>query len=206
MASATPVWTDNVSVIAAATVAAGNKTRGTIDLRSKFGAFLFVRLGRKGSTAPGSGIQVQVRRVLNNDGAGGIHPGASIPLAGSTTTGQATTVNADSASGQAVLNVASVTNFAAGDVICIYDSGFSRLEFQRVSKVSGSTLVLDDNLGFTHTAAQADNVTRIADVFAPVWLAGGSLWELVVDYGGTGTGADYVVEAKAQTYDSDSIA
>src|SRR5438067_5716584 len=199
MATATPNWTDNVSVIAAATLTAGNKTRGTIDLRSKFGAFLFVRLGRKGATAPGSAIQVQVRRVLNNDAAGGIHPGAAIPLAGNTSTGQATTVSSDSASGQNVLNVASVTNFAAADTICIYDSSFARLEFHRVSKVSGSTLVLDDNLGYSHTAAQADNVTRMADVFSPLWLNGGSLWETVVDYGGTGTGSDYVVEARAQT-------
>ena len=206
MATATPVWTDNVSVISAATLAAGSRTRGTIDLRSKFGAFLFVRLGRKGATAPASAIQVQIRRVLNNDAAGGIHPGAPIPLAGSATTGHATTVNADSASGQNVLNVAAVTGFAAGDTITIYDSGFARLEFHRVSKVSGSTLVLDDNLGFTHTAAQADNVTRMADVYPPVWLAGGSLWEAVADYGASASGADYVVEARAQTYDSDAIA
>ena len=206
MATATPNWTDNVSIIAASTLAAGNKTRGTLDLRSKFGAFLFVRLGRKGSTAPASAIQVQVRRVLNNDAAGGIHPASPVPLAGSVSTGQATTVNADSASGQSVLNVASVTNFAAGDVICIYDSGFTRLEFQRVSKVSGSTLVLDDNLGYTHTAAQADNVTRIADVFPPIWLHGGTLWEVVVDYGASGSGADYVVQVLGQTYDSDTVA
>ena len=83
MATATPNWTDNVSVIAAATLAAGNKARGTIDLRSKFGAFLFVRLGRKGSTAPGSAIQALARRVLNNDGAGGIHPASPMPLSGS---------------------------------------------------------------------------------------------------------------------------
>src|SRR6266568_4214837 len=106
MATATPNWTDNVSVIAAATLAAGNAARGTIDLRSKFGAMLSVRLGRKGATAPGSAIQVQVRRVLNNAAAGGIHPGASIPLAGSTASGNSTTVNSDSNSGQAVLNVA----------------------------------------------------------------------------------------------------
>ena len=206
MATATPVWTDNVSVIAAATLAAGNKTRGTLDLRSKFGAMIFLRLGRKGATAPASAIQAQIRRVINNDGAGGIHPGAPIPLAGSTSTGQSTTVNSDSNSGQNVLNVASVTNFAAGDMICIYDTSFARLEFHRVSKVSGSTLVLDDNLGYTHTAAQADNVTRMADVFAPVWLNGGSLWEVVVDYGASASGSDYVVECKAQTYDSDTIA
>ncbi len=38
MATATPNWADNISVIAAPTLAAGNKTRGTIDPRSKFGA------------------------------------------------------------------------------------------------------------------------------------------------------------------------
>src|SRR5436305_15346721 len=115
MATATPNWTDNVSVIAAATLTAGNKTRGTIDLRSKFGAFLFVRLGRKGATAPGSAIQVQIRRVLNNDAAGGIHPGAAIPLASGTSTGQATTVKPGSARGPNGLKVGSVTNFPPGD-------------------------------------------------------------------------------------------
>src|SRR2546421_8152965 len=104
MATATPNWTDNVSVIAAATLASGTRTRGTIDLRSKFGAFLFVRLGRKGSTAPGSAIQVQIRRVLNNDGAGGIHPASASPLQSGTTTGQSTTVALDSSSGQNSLN------------------------------------------------------------------------------------------------------
>jgi hypothetical protein len=51
MATVTPVWTDDVSVIAATTLAAGNKTRGTIDLRSKFGAFLFVRRRRFGRSS-----------------------------------------------------------------------------------------------------------------------------------------------------------
>ena len=49
-------------------------------------------------------------------------------------------------------------------------------------------------------------MTRIADVFPQIWLQGGSLWELVVDYGAASSGADYVIEAKAQTYDSDTIA
>ncbi len=51
MATVTPVWTDYVSVMNVATLAVGSKTGGTIDLRSKFGAFPFVRLGRNGSTA-----------------------------------------------------------------------------------------------------------------------------------------------------------
>ena len=206
MATATPIWTDNVSVIAAATLTAGQRTRGTLDLRTKFGAFLFVRMGRKGTAAPSSAIQVQIRRVLNNDAAGGIHPASGSPLQSGTAAGTATTVNLDSNAGQNLLNVTSNAGFAAGDVVCIYDAAFTRLEFHRVSKIAPNALALDDNLGFTHTAAQADNVTRHAEVYPPVWLQGGTLWELVIDYGAATTGADYVVESRAQVYDSDSIA
>ena len=206
MASLRPVWIDNVSVIAAQTVAFGSVVRATLDLRLNYGAMLFVRLGRKGTAAPSVAMKVQIRRMLNNGAAGGEHPGAVIPLSGTNSTGHATTVNADSAAGQHVLNVASVTGFLPSDLICIYDLTFARLEFARVSKVSGSTLVLDSPLGFTHTAAQADNVTRQADVFAPVWLHGGALWEVIVDYGFPSSGADYVCQAFAQVYDSDTIA
>ena len=206
MASVIPVWTDNVSVISAVTLSFGNTARGTIDLRAKFGAMLMVRLGRKGSTAPSASIKVQIRRIVDNGAAGGLHPGAVVPLASSTLSGQATTVNVDSAAGQPVLNVASVTGFAAGDICCLYDAAFTRLEFARVSKIAASTLVMDSPLGFAHTAAQADNVTRQADVFSPVWLHSGALWEVVVDYGAATSGADYVAQALAQTYDSDSIA
>ena len=75
-----------------------------------------------------------------------------------------------------------------------------------MSKVVASTLVMDSPLGFAHTAAQADNVTRQADVFSPVWLHGGALWEAVIDYGAATSGADYVAQALAQVYDSDTIA
>ncbi len=205
MASLVPVWVDNVSVIPAQPIAFGNTVRGTLDLRLRYGGMLFVRLGRKGTTAPNVSIKAQVRRLVNNGGAGGAHPGAVVPLASSTTTGHATTVNVDSAAGQPVLNVASVTGFVAADLVCIYDAAFARLEFARVSKIAASTLVMDAPLGFAHTAALADNVTRIADVFAPVWLHGGALWEVVVDYGASTSGADYVCQALAQVYESDTI-
>jgi len=205
MPSVTPVWTDNLAVIAPVTISAGNTARATLDLRAKFGAMLFIRLGRKGSAAPSVSIKVQIRRVVNNGAAGGAHPGAVVPLASGTTTGAATTVNADSAAGQPVLNVASVTGFVAGDIVCLYDAAFARLEFARVSKVVASTLVMDSPLGFARTAAQADNVTRQADVFAPVWLHGGALWEAVIDYGAATSGADYVAQALAQVYESDTI-
>lgn len=206
MASVTPSWSDNVSVIAATTVSAGGTARGTIDLRSKIGAYITLWAGRKGSTAPGTAWQALIRRVNNNGTAspGGIS--SPVSYTSGTASGNNTTINADAAAGATSIVVAANTGVAVGDLLCIYDSSFTRLEFVRVSKFSGTTLTLDAPLLYAHTAAQADNVTRVAEMFGPTFVPGGSLIEVVFDYGAAASGADYVVLAKAQTYDSDTIA
>ena len=210
MATVNPVYTDAVSIIAAAVLARGSTTRGTIDLRSEFGAFAFCKLGRGGTTALTNGVDVLFRRVLNNDGAsaGAVHPAGMPALLSSTVAAASTTVSSDSNSGQAVLTVASGTGIAAGDILCIQDSGggVTRLEWQRVSKISGGTITLDRNLTFTHTAAQADTVRNKADVFAPIWLPGGSLWECVLDYGDDAAGDSVTVQVLAQTFAEETIA
>jgi hypothetical protein len=204
----TPNWTDHTSVISAQTLARGSTLRGTLNLKTKFGAKLFVRLGRGGTTALTNGVNVQIR-ALANDGTNNVpHPGEVVPLLSSTAAASSTTVSSDSASGQAALNVSSSTGFAAGDTICIQDSGggVTRLEFAKVSKTATGVLTLDSNLIFTHTAAQADTVRNKADIFAPVWLDGGSLYEVIVDYGDDTAGEAVTVQVYAQTYDSDTIA
>lgn len=210
----TPTFTDNVSVVAAALLARGSTTRGTLDLRTKFGAYLFCKIGRGGTTGITNGVDVQIRRVLNNDGAsaGAIHP-VGIPLLSSIAAAASTTVDANSNAGQKVLNVASTTSFAAGDIICIEDgdgTGVTRLEWCRVSKITNAgasgELNVDANLRFDHSLANADYVRNKADVFVPVWLAGGSLWEVIFDYGDDAAGDSVYIQALAQTYDSDSIA
>lgn len=214
MATVNPVFTDAVSVVAAQVLARGSTVRNTIDLRQEFGAYLFVKIGRGGTTALTNGVDVLIRRLLNNDGAsaGAAHPAGTPALLSSTTAATSTTVDADSNSGQATLNVASTTGFAAGDIICIQDSGggVTRLEWQRISKITnpgaGGELVLDRNLTFTHTGAQADTVRSKADVFAPVWLPGGALWEVVFDYGDDSAGESVTVQALAQTWTEDTIA
>jgi len=201
----TPIWSDGVAVIPATTLSFGNSLRGTLDLRAAFGGMLFVKIGRKGTAAPSSSIKVRVRRLLRNDAPGGAYPAVLQPLIGNVNAGQATTVNADSAAGQAVLHVASTVSFGVEDLLGIYDAAFTRLEFALVSKVIAGALVLDRPLGFAHLAVDADNVTKQADVFAPLQLHGGALWEVIVDYGAATSGADYVVESEAQKYDHDSI-
>lgn len=211
MAAITPSFTDTpVSVLAATVLARGSTARGTWDGRTKFGAYLFLKIGRGGTAALTNGIDVLVRRVLNNDtaGAGNVHPAGMPALLSTTVAASATTVSADSASGQATLNVALITGFAAGDILCIQDSGggVTRLEWHRVSKTATGILTLDRALQFTHTAAQADTVRNKADVFAPIWIPGGSLYEVIFDYGDDAAGDSATVQALAQVYDQDTLA
>lgn len=202
---AAPQWTDNVDIIAPTTVARGSTSRGTIDLREKFGAYIFCKIGRGGTAGLTNGLDVLIRRIINNDTAtaGGVHP-VCIAVQSSTVGATSTTVNSDSNSGQAVLNVASSTGFTAGEIICVQDSGggVTRLEWHRISKVAAGAITLDRNLQFTHTSAQADTVRDNADVFAPIWVDGGALYEVIFDYGDDSTGDTATIAAQAQTYNA----
>jgi hypothetical protein len=198
MPTTAPSFTDNVTIVASATLARNATTRGTIDLRSKYGMYLFARIGRQGTTALTNGVDLVVRRTLNNDGIA--HPEAPI-IRGQSAAAQSTTVNADSNSGQAILNVASTTSWTAGD-IALLGGGTAREEWVRVARVTDAThLLLDRNLQFTHTAGQADTIRNKADVFPAMWFPGGALYEVIFDYGDDAAGESVTVEAKAQTYD-----
>jgi len=196
----TPTWTDNVSVIAAATLARGSTARGTLDLRTKRGAYLFLAIGRGGTAALTNGVSVLVRRTLNNDGA--IHPAPVAEFLSQTAAATATTVNSNSNSGQAALNVASSSGFAAGQIICVEGASQARQEFHRVSKVAAGIITLDTNLKTTHTSAQADTVRNVADVWL-IWIDGGATFEGIFDYGDDTAGDSVSIVAEAQTYDSD---
>jgi hypothetical protein len=70
----------------------------------------------------------------------------------------ATTVDADSSSGQTVLSVAATTMFNVGDRVTINDGG-AREESGYIASISaGASITLEDNLTYTHTLAQADAV------------------------------------------------
>lgn len=205
----TPAYTDatgaNIVVAPQAVAAAAASVRGTLDLRGKFGAYLFCKIGRLTTTVLAAGINVYVRRVLNNGAAGpALHPiGAQFQSQLAVTV--CPTVATSAAAGDKTLILSSGTSMAEADVICISDSGgttFARTEFNIVSKVSSATLTLVNGLEYAHTSGQADIVSRLADVFAPMWLSGGSLYEVIFDYSRSATGGSVVVMAHAQTYDS----
>jgi hypothetical protein len=202
-----PAWNDYQTVVAAQVMArAATPVRGTLDLRSKYGAFIFIKIGRGGTTALTNGVDVLIRRVLNNGVAavGGVHP-IGIPLLSSTAAAASKTVGADAAAGATSLTVSpDATSLAAGDIICIQDSGggVTRLEWARISKISGSVLTLDAPLQFAHTLAQADTVRNKSDVFEPIWVDGGSLYSVIFDYGDDAAGDSVTIQAMAQIWDS----
>ena len=204
----TPVWTDNVSVVSAQVLARGSTVRGTLDLRSKYGAYIFGKVGRGGTTGLTNGCNFIVRRVLNNDtaAAGAIHP-EGFNFLSQSAGAVSTTVNVDASTGATELKLASIASIAVGDYLCIQDSGggVTRLEWARVAKLtvaSGTGVTLDRGLHFAHTAAQADTVRTKADAFPAFWIDGGSLWEVVFDYADDAAGDSVTVHCAAQTLDS----
>ena len=69
-----------------------------------------------------------------------------------------TTVDADSAAGQKVLNVTATTGFSAGEFIIINEGGV-REETKVIDTIQdGISLTLTANLTYAHTAVQADTV------------------------------------------------
>ena len=211
MAVITPVWTDGIVVVPPTKLSAGGAgwVRGTIDLRGKNGAYLFAKLGRLTAVVLATPIDVYVRRVLNNGVVNTnlpfTHPSAPYFLS-QVAVSTATTVSTNAVAGDKTLVLAAGAGFVKGDAICISDSGlasFGRTEFNIVSKLVTNTLTLANPLNYDHTAAQADVVTRLADVWAPIPLQSGSLYEVIFDYQVSATGGDIVVMAHAQTYDSD---
>jgi hypothetical protein len=202
-----PTTFTTATVVTAQVLARGNNVRGTIDLANKVGAFLYPRIGRGGTTAVTNGIVVQVRAVPGLTGSTTIHPVSNKSRQGGTTTAVSTTcATTDSNSGTQALNVALITGFSASDVICIQDSGggVTRLEWAYVSKTATGVLTLDAPLQFTHTAVGADTVRNQSDVFSPIWLEGGRLYEVIFDYGRATTGDSMTVQAISDIYPSDS--
>jgi hypothetical protein len=65
------------------------------------------------------------------------------------------------------------------------------------------SVTLDRPLAFTHTAVQADTVRNKADLWNEIWLAGGSLYAVIFDYGDDAAGESVTISAIARTYDYD---
>lgn len=203
-ATITPAFTDNVSVAAITTLARNATARATLDLRTKWGAWVHVLTGRGGTTALSAGIDILARRTQSN---GGIITPAAVPqMRTDTTAAQSTTCTASGSpnnAGVTSLTVASTTSFAAGDLILVQDnaSPTSVSEWLRVARVTSSTVLLLDTPTQQAHNNTAHTVRNKAEAYA-FWLDGGALWEIIIDYGAQSTGDTLTYLILAQTLDS----
>lgn len=205
---ATPSWSDKVSVVALARVTNGSKARGTLNLANKFGAYLFLRVGRLTSTAPATGIVVSVRRLLYDAGNSRDvpHPATLAQYQDTTTAANLTTLNGSPSHPADAVTLTSATGFAAAQGVLITDSTSSpaRAEWHRTSKIASTTLTFDRNMA-NASIASGDTITNQALVIPPIWLDGSphaNDVEVIFDYGAEANASHVVVEAFAQTLDS----
>lgn len=202
-----PSFTDKVTVVALTRVTNGSVARGTLDLTGKFGAFIFIRVGRLTSTAPATGIRVFVRRQLydSSNSRDIPHPGALAVFQDTTTAANLTTLNGSPSHPASALTLTSATGFAGDQYVCITNSTSSptRAEWHHTSKIASTTLTMDRNFANT-SIANADTITNQSLVPAAIWVDGGpgaTNIEVVFDYGPEANASHVVVEAWAHTYD-----
>lgn len=149
-------------------------TLRTLDLRTKFGAWLYVRMGRRVATALTRAAYVAIRRT-DNDTL--VLPNQMFDQISQTIAAQSNTLSAGTSIGDGTITLTSATGFAIGDTICIHsdDSNANRVEFARVVSIASNTLTLERNLLVAHNSA--DRVTSLADVTA-IWLPGNERYEV----------------------------
>jgi hypothetical protein len=208
MANTGPSWTDTgTTVLAPVALGRGNVKRGTIDLRGKFGAYLFLGVGRGGTTALTNGLNVEVRRMLN--GGGILLPGAP-HFAAVTDSVAAYAKQINNAGGYAAGTSTFATTGtgtpAADEDLCFWGftsvqsdgTSLPNLEFLRVSLYSSPNLTVDAACKLAKI--QSELFANKANSWT-VWCPGGCMYEVVFDYGDDAAGEAVAVVCYAQTFD-----
>ena len=149
-------------------------TLRTLNLKTKFGAWLYVRMGRRVATALTRSAYVAIRRT-DNDSL--VLPNQMFDAISQTATAQSNTLSANTAVGDGTCTLTSATGFAIGDTICLHsdDTNAQRVEFARIVSIATNTLTLERNMLVAHTSA--DRVTSLADVQS-IWLPGNETYEI----------------------------
>jgi len=202
MATITPSWTQNNNTVALATLSRNSVSRTELDLRSKWGAWLHPRIGRGGTNAMTNGINVLVRRLLDQAG-GKKHPAVAAAgfLSQSAAAVSTTCAASGNNAGVTSLTVASTTSFAVGDLICVQDGSLAATEWCRVARITSSTvLLLDAPTEYAHNDI-THTVRNKADAWS-LWVDGGAYVEIIFDYGDDAAGDTATIECRSQTLDA----
>lgn len=206
-----PTWVRDQSIIVPTRLqnnTSGGTLRasGSIDLTAAVEAYIYIELGRLGATALANAVPIRITQIPSGSGgppllatAGDIEAIVHAFQSG-TAASVSTTVNADASAGAFSVSVASAASLAVGDQICISDAGgaaFTRLEFNEIVRINGTTISLLKPLQYSHVGATADIFTRLAEVFGRIPVAGGCVTKVYADYSNSATGSDLVIRAYA---------
>lgn len=213
MANILPSYTDNVSVIAPVAVTTGNLVRGTLDLSTKIGAWIYIGIGHGGTTGLTNGANVEVRRMIN---AGGIlMPGCPVfAVVSQTAVSYLKQINNNPGpytAGTSAFVVDGAGTPAADEDLCFWGvtaipangTSLPNLEFLRVSKWTGASNTVTVDSACKIQKIDNEYFTNKADNFL-VRVDGGCQYEVIVDYGDDTAGEALAVVAYAQTYDKDT--
>lgn len=188
------------TVVAAASFATSTTpgTTQTLDLTTKFGAFLLCQIGRNAATALTRAGYFAIRRSFNSS-ATIRHPANNYDFISSIAAVNATTVASGGAAGATTVVLASGTGMVAGQVLCANLTG-SRIEFFQIDNLTTATVTIDDSNGFKITHNASDVVTNGADC-GTVWLPGGDIWNITPV---NNSGQTLIMAAYAEVYASDT--
>lgn len=212
MATFTPVWTDSgTEVISPRCMARNTIVRSTVDLRTAVGAYLFAGIGRGGTTALTNGVVFRARRVPNNDG---IHFAADYVQYTSTTAAAVLKLinnGSNYSAGATTMTIDGTGTPAVGNTLCFWGqtsipadtTALTTLEFLRCAKSNTTSLTTDTTTMQTHN--DNEYITTMADTWS-VWVPGGSVYEVIFDYGDDAAGESVAIVCYSQTYTHDASA
>lgn len=173
----TPTFNSVEAPVVLATGSVG--TLRVLDLKTKEGAWFYVRMGRRAATALTRAAYVTIRRTDNDTLT---LPIQTYDIIGQIATAASTTLSASAAIGDGAITLTSSTGFAVGDTVCLHsdDTAANRVEFVRlVENTTGTTWRVERNLRVAHTGTGGvnDRVTNLADVRA-IYVPGGDYYEI----------------------------
>jgi hypothetical protein len=133
-----------------------------IDVSTKLGLRIFVKMGRTVATALTNQVGFRIEASPTTSGNDEWVPLVSWTSQSGTTAANSTTLNGATSAGASTYSVASGTGLGSGNLIYLRETGTpANSEWSRVNGVSGTTVTPVDNLTRAHTNSIA--VTNLAE-------------------------------------------
>ncbi|NBW13455.1 MAG: hypothetical protein EBR82_36150 [Caulobacteraceae bacterium] len=164
------------TLISAQLVSTGNivAAGSLLDLRTVPGAYITAFIGRQSGT-PTRSAYFAIRPTNNNSD---VVPATIFDVVGQgpTTACSATTINQTGglSTSANTVTVAAAGSLAIGDTICVFNSGGTAVQWNRISGGSGTSWTVERNWRVAN--ANGDNFTNLADV-RKIWIPGGDQYE-----------------------------